>query len=308
MAESLATQTEAVRRFNRFYTQRIGVLHEAHLESDFSLAEVRLLFELAHRDGPTASELARDLSLDAGYVSRILRRFEDDGLLERRRSDADGRQNHLTLTNKGRRTFEPLNSRSDDEVSKLLGRLPAPDRDTLVTAMETVQHLLTERETPSTPYILRPPHAGDLGWVVHRHGVLYAREYGWDERFEGLVAEVVATFVATFDPKRERCWIAERDGRIVGSVFLVKKSDDVAKLRLLLVEPEARGLGIGHRLVAECTRFARQVGYRSIVLWTNSCLHAARKIYVAEGYTLVEEAAHDLFGETTIGQTWELKL
>jgi DNA-binding MarR family transcriptional regulator/N-acetylglutamate synthase-like GNAT family acetyltransferase len=301
-------QVEAVRRFNRFYTQMIGVLQEGHLESPFSLTEVRLLYEIAHRTDPTASEIARDLGLDAGYLSRILRAFEQKGLVERARSESDGRRSHLSLTEEGRVTFAPLNAQAHDDVASLLARLTAADRGRLVEAMERIARLLSARPEPASPYVLRGPRPGDFGWVVHRHGALYAEEYGWDERFEALVADIVAKFVNRFDAKRERCWIAERDAEIVGSVFLVKKSKTIAQLRLLLVEPSARGLGIGSRLVDECTRFARQAGYRKIVLWTNSVLHAARHIYEAAGYRLVAEEPHEKFGEGLVGQQWELKL
>jgi DNA-binding MarR family transcriptional regulator/GNAT superfamily N-acetyltransferase len=299
---------EEVRRFNRFYTQKVGVLHEGLLGSPFSLTEVRVLYEVANREGPTASELARELGLDAGYLSRILRGFERRGLIERRPSESDGRQSLLLLTDEGREIFAPLDARSRDEVGGALASLGASDRERLVEAMRTIEQLLGGRPAPAVPYILRPHRPGDIGWVVHRHGVLYSREYGWDERFEGLVAGVAADFVRRFDPKRERCWIAEREGRNVGSVFLVKKAKTVAQLRMLLVEPEARGLGIGSRLVAECESFARQAGYRKIVLWTNSVLLSARRIYQAAGYRLVREEPHDVNGLRLVGEVWELVL
>ena len=305
---NLREQVEAVRRFNRFYTQTIGVLQEGLLESPFSLTEVRVLYEIAHRADPTASELARDLALDAGYLSRILRNFERKGLVARTRSESDARRSHLALTDEGRATFAPLNAHAHDEVGAMLGKLAAGDRDRVVDAMERIERLLGARPQAKTPYVLRSHRSGDMGWVVHRHGVLYAQEYGWDERFEGLVAEVVAKFIHDFDPKRERCWIAEKDGEIVGSVFLVAHSKTVAQLRLLLVEPAARGLGIGARLVAECERFARQAGYRKITLWTNSILVAARRIYEAGGYRLVHSEPYHGFGHDLVGETWDLKL
>jgi len=298
----------AVRRFNRFYTQRIGVLQDGLLNSPFSLTEVRVLYELAHREQPTASELGRDLGLDAGYLSRILGGFERRGLIERRPSKTDGRQNLLSLTRAGREAFAPLDDRSRSEIRAMLQPLPAPGQRRLIDAMGAIERLLGAPPEPRLPYMLRPHRPGDLGWIVHRHGVLYAQEYGFDERFEALVAKIAAEFVQSFDSKRERCWIAERDGEIVGSVLLVRASDEVAKLRLLLVEPEARGLGIGARLVEECERFARQAGYRKITLWTNSVLHAARHIYEKAGYRLVAEDPHHSFGQDLVGETWGLDL
>ena len=299
----------AVRRFNRFYTKQIGLLDEGHLHSPFSLAAVRVLYELAHRDGPSATELGRALALDAGYLSRLLRDFEKRGLIERRQSDADGRQSHLTLTAEGRATFAQLDARTNEQIGALLADLSPENRRRLAEAMRTIEETLGgARAEPKVPYILRQHQPGDMGWVIHRHGVLYAQEYGWDERFEALVADIAAKFIHDFDPKRERCWIAERDGAIVGSVFLVKDSDEVARLRLLLVEPSARGLGIGHRLVAECLRFARQVGYARMTLWTNDVLHAARRIYIQAGFTLVKEETHHSFGHELNAQTWEMKL
>jgi DNA-binding MarR family transcriptional regulator/N-acetylglutamate synthase-like GNAT family acetyltransferase len=310
MAETdLDRRVGAVRRFNRFYTRQIGVLREGLLGSPYSLTEVRVLYELAHRDRPTATDLGQALGLDAGYLSRILRGFQRRGLIEKARSPADGRETLLSLTKKGQRTFAPLDARSSAEIGGLLGRLSPHGQARLVEAMRTIESLLggAEREH-QTPFLIRPHQPGDMGWVVHRHGVLYAQEYGWDERFEALVAEIVATFVRNFDPKRERCWIAERDGEIVGCVFLVKQSKTVARLRLLLVEPKTRGLGLGSRLVSECERFARQAGYRKIVLWTNSVLRAARHIYEEAGYRLVHEERHHSFGHDLIGETWELDL
>jgi DNA-binding MarR family transcriptional regulator/N-acetylglutamate synthase-like GNAT family acetyltransferase len=298
----------AVRHFNRFYTQQIGVLQEGYLESPFSLAEVRVLYELAEREQPTASELARDLGLDGGYLSRILRGFAKRGLIDRKPSEVDGRRSLLSLTEQGKAVFAPLHARSHDQIGAMLGRLPVEEQNRLVEAMGTIEGLLGARPEPRVPYLLRPHRPGDMGWVVHRHGVLYAQEYGWDEQFEALVAGIVAKFLEHFDPKLERCWIAERDGEIVGSVFLVKQSETVAKLRLLLVEPKARGLGIGTRLVDECILFARSVGYRKIVLWTNSVLVAARKIYARAGFRLVEEEPHHSFGHDLVGETWELEL
>jgi DNA-binding MarR family transcriptional regulator/N-acetylglutamate synthase-like GNAT family acetyltransferase len=299
---------DAMRRFNRFYTKQIGVLHEGLLGSQFSLTEVRVLYELAHREIPTATALAKELDLDSGYLSRILRRFETRRLVGKCASTTDGRQSLLSLTPRGRKVFAPLNARSHREVAAMLGPLSATEQRHLLSAMATIERLLGDRPAPQVPYLLRPHQPGDMGWIIHRHGALYAQEYGWDERFEALVAEIAAHFIQHLDSKCERCWIAERDGNIVGSVFLVKKSKTVAQLRLLLVEPMARGLGIGSRLVSECVHFARQVGFRKIVLWTNSVLHAARHIYEETGFRLIHEEAHHSFGHDLIGETWELKL
>jgi DNA-binding MarR family transcriptional regulator/GNAT superfamily N-acetyltransferase len=301
-------RVEAVRRFNRFYTRQIGILGNAYLQSPFSLAEVRVLYEIAHHETTTASELSNELGLDAGYLSRILRHFSKQELIERRASATDGRQTILSLSEPGRQTFAGFNARSQHEVGQLLGNLAASEQTRLVNAMSTIEQLLGAPPEHKTPYLLRPHQPGDMGWVVHRHAVLYTQEYGWDEQFEVMVADVAAGFVRNFDSKYERCWIAEVDGEIVGSVFLVKKSDTVAKLRLLLIEPKARGLGIGRRLVDECGRFARQAGYRKITLWTNSILLAARHIYQRAGYQLVYEEPHHSFGKDLIGETWELTL
>jgi DNA-binding MarR family transcriptional regulator/GNAT superfamily N-acetyltransferase len=305
---ALAAPIAAVRRFNRFYTKHIGVLREGHLDSPFSLAEVRVMYELAHRDGPTAAELARDLALDSGYLSRLLRSLEQRQLIERTRSGSDGRQAHLRLTETGRAAFAGLDSRADEEIAGLVARVARHDQRRLTEAMRTIERLLAPSPERTRTFVLRTHQPGDIGWVVYRHGVLYAREYGWDERFEALVAQIVAEFVQNFDARRERCWIAEQDGERVGSVFLVRKSDTVAKLRLLLVEPSARGLGVGRRLVDECIRFARQAQYERITLWTNSVLHAARKIYETAGFRLVSDEPHALFGAELVGQTWDLDL
>jgi DNA-binding MarR family transcriptional regulator/N-acetylglutamate synthase-like GNAT family acetyltransferase len=298
----------AVRRFNRFWTRQIGVLREGYLESPFSLSEVRVLYELAYRGETTASELGEELGLDPGYLSRILRGFEKDGLIHRRPSEADGRRRLLRLTERGGEAFAPLDARSSNDIGAMVGGMSIEGQERLVGAMRTIEGLLGARSEPVVSYLLRPPWPGDMGWVVHRHGVLYAREYGWDERFEALVAEIVAKFIRQYDPKLERCWIVERDGEIVGCVFLVRDSEEIAKLRLLLVEPSARGLGIGSRLVEECIRFARQAGYRKITLWTNDVLYAARRIYEGMDFRLVYEEPHHSFGHDLVGQTWELML
>ena len=301
-------RVDAVRSFNRFYTKQIGVLREGLLGSPYSLTEVRVLYELAHRSQPTAAELGRELGLDAGYLSRLLRNFERRGLVAKARSRADGRQSLLSLTARGGKAFAPLDTRSHDEVAAMLARLSATEQSRLIDAMRTIQALLGGRAEPKVPYLLRSHRPGDMGWIIHRHGALYAQEYGWDETFEALVAEIAAKFIRTLDPKRERCWIAEREGEIVGSVFLVQKSRTVGQLRLMYVEPAARGLGIGSRLVAECLRFARQVGYRKVVLWTNSVLLAARHIYEKAGFRLVHSERHRSFGRDLVGETWELTL
>src|SRR5215210_8913043 len=291
-----------VRHFNRFWTRQIGVLGEGYLESPYSLTEVRVLYELAHREETTASELGEELGLDAGYLSRILRGFEKHGVIHKRPSEADGRRRLLRLSQRGREAFAPLDARSRGEIGAMLGGMSITGQERLVGALRTIERLLSARPEAVVPYLLRPHQPGDMGWVVHRHGVLYAREYGWDERFEALVAQIVADFINDYDPAKERCWIAEMDGEVVGCVFLVKASDTVAKLRLLLVEPKARGLGLGTRLVEECIRFARRSGYKTLTLWTNSVLDAARRIYEKQGFELVEEEEHHSFGHDLIGQ------
>ncbi|BAB53812.1 bifunctional helix-turn-helix transcriptional regulator/GNAT family N-acetyltransferase [Mesorhizobium japonicum] len=299
---------DAVRAFNRFYTRQIGLLDEGLLKSAFSLTEARVLYELAHRDGLTATDLGRDLGLDAGYVSRLLKKFERLDLISRSTLVSDARQSTIALTPAGRNAFAPLNKDSHDQVAALLDRLPASEQDRLVKSMRTVQALLDESAEPKIPYLLRPLQIGDIGWVTRRQGMLYAQDYGWDETYEALVAEILAAFVKSFDPKWERSWIAERDGEVVGSVFVVRKSPEVAKLRLLYVEPSARGLGIGKRLVEECIGFARAKGYKTLTLWTNDILTAARHIYQAAGFKLIDEERHHSFGKDLVGQTWDLDL
>lgn len=308
MASAREGHVARVRRFNRFYTQKIGVLHEGLLRTPFSLTEARVLYELADRQESTASAISEDLGLDGGYLSRILGHFVRKRLVRKTISEADGRKSILRLTPEGQKAFARLNAQSHDDIAAMLSALPASDQTRLLEAMTTIQSLLGPPTEPSVPYILRLHHAGDMGWVVERHGVLYADEYGWNEEFEALIAEIVAKFIQNLDPKRERCWIAERDGENVGCVFLVKKSSTVAQLRLLIVEPSARGLGIGKRLVEECIQFARRAGYRKMILWTNDVLHAARHIYERNGFKLVGEDRHHSFGHDLVGQTWELKL
>jgi DNA-binding MarR family transcriptional regulator/GNAT superfamily N-acetyltransferase len=301
---------EAARRFSRFYTRQIGLLSEGLLETPFTLTEARVVYELAHHERATATHLAEELLLDPGYLSRILRSLRKRELVAREPSPQDGRQFLLSLTPEGQEAFAVLNDASRRQIGAMLGELPEVEQDRLVHAMQTIEALLGAEPEHRVPYILRPHQNGDMGWVVQRHALLYNLEYGWDEQFEALVAEIVAKFIQNFDPKRERCWIAEREGENVGSVFLVKhpEREGVARLRLLLVEPKARGLGIGRRLVQECTRFARQAGYETITLWTNSVLDAARGIYEQEGYRLMREEPHHSFGHDLVGQTWELTL
>lgn len=300
----------AMRHFNRFYTRQIGLLGAGYLESPFSLTQVRVLYELAHRDRPTAAELSRDLGLDPGYLSRLLDGFRKAGLVVKERSTTDGRRSILSLTQDGQAAFAPLNARSQADIGAKLAELPAAQQDRLTDAMHTIEVLLGAQAEPQHdgPYLLRQHQPGDMGWIVHRHGVLYSQEYGWDEEFEALVATIVAKFIRTFDPKRERCWIAEKDSEIVGSVFVVRRSKTAAQLRLLLVEPKARGLGIGSRLVQECIRFARERGYRTLLLWTNDVLVDARRIYERAGFQVVKEETHHNFGQDLVGQNWELKL
>jgi DNA-binding MarR family transcriptional regulator/N-acetylglutamate synthase-like GNAT family acetyltransferase len=298
----------AVRRFNRFFTRQIGVLREGLLHTPYPLTEARILFELGHGENVTASSLCRELGLDAGYLSRTLARLEQQGLIARVRSDSDGRQRLLHLTPEGEKTFALLDQRSREEVSEMLSDLSEEERQRLLKAMQTIEDVFDRGLKFSEPFVLRPHEPGDMGWVTHRHGVLYSQEYGWDERFEALVAQIVADFINNYNPARERCWIAEVDGEIVGSVFLVQSSETVAKLRLLLVEPKARGMGLGTRLVQECIRFARRCGYQKIVLWTNSVLVEARHIYQKSGFTLVEEEPHHSYGHDLVGETWELTL
>ena len=315
-ATPVPDRIETIREFNRFYTRRIGVLHEGLLNSRFTLTESRLLWELAHRDDLTATQLAREIELDPGYLSRLLRNFKERGLIKSRRSAEDARNQHLNLSAAGRRAFAPLDERSRADVAALLAKLAEAQQQQLLEAMARIEQLLGESHSRKPPYLLRPHRAGDIGWVVSRHGALYAREYAWTTQFEALVARIAADFIDRFEPQREACWIAERDSTNVGSVFLVQARDETshepidgtAQLRLLLVEPSARGLGIGERLVTECEHFARQAGYRKIMLWTNANLSAARNIYRKAGYQMVHSEAHHSFGHDLVGETWELAL
>ena len=300
------TEVDAVRAFNRFYTRRIGALGEHLLDSPYSLTEMRVLYELAHRRQPTACEVGGDLGLDAGYLSRMLARFEARRLIAREPAPADGRRALLQLTRNGRAFFGPYERRARRAVASMLGRLPRNARRRLVRAMETIERTLDGSAEPRRPTDrLRSHTPGDLGWIVQRHGALYAREWGYDATFEAVVARIAAEFLERFDPARERCWIAERDGDRVGSVCLVKKSATIAKLRLLLVEPDARGSGLGRRLVEACIQFAREAGYRKITLWTHSQLTAARHIYAACGFRCLHQQKVHQFGQRLVDETWE---
>jgi DNA-binding MarR family transcriptional regulator/GNAT superfamily N-acetyltransferase len=307
----MAAQVERMRSFNRFYTHKIGLLEGSRLYDPFSLAETRVLYELSYRDRVTASDLVRDLGMDAGYLSRMLRGFEKQGLITRKAAKEDARQSVLSLTAAGRRAFAPQEDVSRRVLSPLIERLPAEDRTRLVGAMDTITQLLSEENTSVVKpgFSLRPHRPGDIGWMVQKHGELYTAEYGWDSSFEALAAEVGTQFLRDFDPKWENAWIAELDsGERVGCVFLIRKSATVAKLRVLIVDPKARGLGVGKALVQACIDFARAKGYRKITLWTNSILTAARGIYEKTGFRLVHSEPHDSFGQKLIGETWDLKL
>jgi DNA-binding MarR family transcriptional regulator/N-acetylglutamate synthase-like GNAT family acetyltransferase len=301
-------RADQVRRFNRLYTSRIGVLQKGYLSSPFSLAEVRVLYELAHQASVTASELARQLDLDPGYLSRILRKFGEHGLLDRTKSERDGREQHLSLTPRGQSTLEPLESGARQQIGALLDQLSDAQQQQLVGAMATIEDLLEQPRAVRGYQLRTQPLPGDFGWVVARHGAIYASEYGWDLTFEALVATIVAKFVDHYDPELERVWIAERDGQRLGCVFLVKVSRRVAKLRLFLVEPDARGLGIGRRMVSELLTFARASGYQTVRLWTQSCLLAARHVYADFGFKLIGEEPNHAFGADLVSETWELRL
>ena len=311
LAPDLEARIAAVRRFSRFYTRQLGLLQESLVQTSFSLTEARVLYELAHRDTVTASALAAELNLDHGYLSRILRRFAEDGLLAKKRAPNDGRQSLIAITAKGRKAFAPLNKGSHDQVAAMLEALSVADQARVVGAMTTVETLLGA-SSPNSPIvpaiILRQHQPGDMGWVTSAHGALYAQEYGWDITFEALVAKITAEFIENLDPRRERCWIAELDGKRVGSVFVVRKNGEVAKLRLLILDPRARGLKLGRRLVEECLRFAKAAGYSSMTLWTQSNLTAARAIYQRAGFKLSAQEPHRSFGVDLIGETWERAL
>ena len=302
----------AVRRFNRFYTRQIGVLRKTFLDSPYSLAEARVLYEIASGGAPTASAIGRALDLDAGYLSRVLRDFEKRGLIQRRVSASDARQSHLALSARGRKSFAPLDRRSQRDTEAMLGRLGPAQQAQLIAAMNTIEMLLggeaAEPPVGARRYRLRAPISGDFGWIVRRNAELYAREYRWQSPFEGVCAQIVADFVNNYDPKRERCWIAEMDGENVGTVMLVKDKPGVARLRLLLVDPKARGLGLGAELVDECIRFARRAGYKKITLWTHSVLTTARHIYEKAGFKLMRSEPHKSWGRPVVSEHWDLEL
>jgi DNA-binding MarR family transcriptional regulator/GNAT superfamily N-acetyltransferase len=305
----------AVRGFNRFYTRELGVLRKTYLDSPYSLGEARLLYEIAQRRSPTASDIARALDLDAGYLSRTLRNFEKRGLIRREVSAHDGRQSHLALSASGHRAFAPLDRRSQRDASRALAKLTPTDRARLVAAMHTIETLLGGEAAAkgataagrSEPR-LRAPLPGDFGWIVKRHAEIYGQEYGWVAPFEGVCAQIVADFINKYDRKRERCWIAEIDGVNIGSVMLVKDSAKVARIRLLLLEPSARGAGLGARLVDECIGFARRTRYQRITLWTHSVLSAARHIYQKAGFKLVRTERHNSWGRPVVSEHWDLEL
>jgi DNA-binding MarR family transcriptional regulator/GNAT superfamily N-acetyltransferase len=301
-------QISAVRAFNRFYTRKLGVLDQQLLKSPFSLSEARVLYELAHREDAAAKEIGIELGLDPGYLSRIVQKFDEDGLLTRKPLPSDRRQYRLGLTAKGRQAFAKLERSTHDDVAAMLGELDDGKRASVVRAMRTIESALEPPAQKPAGFLLRGHRPGDIGWIVSRHGAIYAQEYGWDITFEALAAEITAQFIRSYDPSREHCWIAEIDGEPVGSIFLVRASDEVAKLRLLLVEKKARGLGVGRALTEQCIRFARQAGYASITLWTQSILVAARGIYQRAGFRRVGEEKHYSFGIDLVGETWDLKL
>jgi DNA-binding MarR family transcriptional regulator/GNAT superfamily N-acetyltransferase len=301
-------QVAAVRAFNRFYTRKLGVLDQHLSKSPYSLSEARVLYELAHRDELAAKEIGNELGLDPGYLSRIVQSFEESGLITRKPLATDRRQFRLSLTAKGRQAFAKLNKASQDDVAAMLAPLSAGDGRRLTEAMAAIEHLLEPASDQRTPFLLRSHRVGDMGWVTSRQGIAYAEEYGWDISYEALVAEICAQFIKAYDPSREHCWIAETGGEPVGSVFLVKSSDKVAKLRLLMVEKKVRGLGVGRALVEQCIRTAREKGYAKLTLWTQSCLLAARGIYRQAGFRKVAEEKHHSFGVDLVGETWEMEL
>ncbi len=307
MSTDVLDPVAAVRRFNRFYTRAIGMLEKGYLGTSYTVAESRVLYEIGQADGITAKAIGEILGLDAGYLSRIVARLERDGLVGRERSPDDRRSTVLRLTARGREVFPPLDQRSAALVEGMIGGLSAERRRRLTGALAEVEQLLNA--PVAGPVVLRPHRTGDMGWIIERHGVLYAREYGWNGHIEAVTARICADFLDGYDPGLERCWIAERDGQRLGCVFLVKdEAPGVARLRLLMVEPSARGLKVGKRLVAECIAFARAAGYREIVLWTHAVLIAARAIYAAEGFQLEETWTHDDFGAPEISETWRLVL
>lgn len=307
-AQDRVHRVAALRAFNRFYTRKIGVLNERHLKSSFSLAEARVLYELAHRDKPTATEITRELGLDAGYLSRILRRFERAGLVQRATSKEDARQSLLRITDKGRKAYAPLELKSQSLMREVLQALPDRDQERLLANMHSIENILGAQPAAKGAVTLRPHRYGDISWIVAHQIAIYEREYGWADRFEYLMLKIAADILEDFDPARERIWIAEQDGKRIGSACIVAESKTVARLRLLLIEQEARGLGLGKKLVNQCIDFARAAGYRKITLWTQGVLHSARAIYEKAGFHLVGKKKHSDFGVTLTGETWELKL
>jgi DNA-binding MarR family transcriptional regulator/GNAT superfamily N-acetyltransferase len=308
MADNGTDQIAAVRAFNRFYTRKLGVLDQHLGQSPFSLSEARVLYELAHRDDLAAKEIGNELGLDPGYLSRIVQSFDEKGLITRTPLPADRRQYQLSLTAKGRQAFAKLNLGSQNEVASMLARLSAGDATRLIQAMATIEAVLEQRQSQPASVVLRSHRVGDMGWVISKQGAAYAADYGWDISYEALVAEICAQFIKSYDAAREHCWIAEVDGEPVGSVFLVKATDELAKLRLLQVEKKARGLGVGRALVEQCINGARERGYQRMTLWTQSILVAARGIYKAAGFELVATKPHHSFGHDLVGETWERDL
>ncbi|HET6268289.1 MAG TPA: helix-turn-helix domain-containing GNAT family N-acetyltransferase [Acidobacteriota bacterium] len=298
----------AVRQFSRFYTRRLDILRQEIYSSPFTLGQVRVLYEIAHRKDPTSTQIAEDLGLNAAYFSRLLRSLENQKLVKRTRSSTDGRRSLLSLTARGEKTFAQLSDRADEQIRTLLQKLSPSDQASLAGAMSRIKRLLEDPSREDRSFFLRTHQPGDMGQVVHSHGVLYPSEHGYNEQYEADVAEIVAKFLRHFDPKRERCWIAEKDGENVGSIFCVKESERVARLRLLLVEPKARGIGIGSQLVRQCLKFASQAGYSKIILWTQSDLDAARAIYQKFGFRCVRKDRHQSWGRSLTGETWELRL
>jgi DNA-binding MarR family transcriptional regulator/N-acetylglutamate synthase-like GNAT family acetyltransferase len=301
------SSVEAVRHFNRFYTRRIGVIRPGMVGSPFTLPEARVLYALGRDGQSTATAIGKELSLDLGYLSRLLQSLRRRGLLQAKRASHDARQQQLTLTDKGRKAFTLIDSRSRDEMAQMLAPLKQEERGQLVSAMKTVESVLNGDKAPGE-IVLREHRPGDMGWVTERHAVLYYEQDGWGAGFEALVAGIVKDFLENFDPKRERCWIAERNGERVGCVFVVNDKGE-ARLRLLLIEPSVRGLGLGRRLVEECIAFSREKGYRKLVLWTHAQLAAARAIYAKTGFKKLKKTeTHDSFGPKAISEFWELKL
>jgi DNA-binding MarR family transcriptional regulator/GNAT superfamily N-acetyltransferase len=306
--ETLQEKAETLRGFNRFYTQFIGVLSDGMLGSPYTLSEARVIFEIGRLEETTARELRGLLKMDSGYLSRILKRLHGAGLITREPAPADRRQRLLRLSGDGYNAYRYLVTRSQEQFEGVLQKLTSEDQSRLLGSMQTILGILSPKSSSTTPFVLRPHHSGDIGWVVFRHGAVYAEEHGWNEEFEALVARIMADFLESYDPRYERSWIAERDGDRVGSVFVVRKTEEIARLRLLLVEPKARGQGLGRKLVEECVGFSRRAGYLKLQLWTQNILHSARRIYEHSGFRLVAQEKHRSFGHDLLGETWELDL